>query len=146
MPPYYKQETDYYCGPAVVQMILGKVGIIFSQKQLAEELGTTEAVGTAADAIVQLLTLHGLTVKRTNGATLADLEAALAAGAFALVGYIEPEGDPHYALVVALTPTEVVLADPLFGEEHRLPREEFAQRWRDDAAGAYGDHLLITAS
>jgi ABC-type bacteriocin/lantibiotic exporter with double-glycine peptidase domain len=145
MPPYQKQETDYYCGPAVVQMALASIGIIFTQAALAEELKTTPEVGTTADAIAALLRQHGLEVKRSNGAAIADIAAALSEGQLAIVGYVAQD-EPHYALVSSLGDGAIVLQDPYFGEAHTLPLEEFQQRWRDNEAGMYGDRLLITVS
>lgn len=146
MPPYSKQETDYYCGPAVVQMLLGHVGIIFTQEQLAKELGTIPLVGTTADAIVALLTLHGMTAKRHNNASVADIRTTLHSGDFAIIGYIEEGGDPHYALATAVSDTTITLSDPWFGENHTLPLAEFEERWRDNEASMYGNRLLITVS
>lgn len=145
MLPYQKQETDYYCGPAVVQMLLARIGIIFTQAQLAEEMQTLPEVGTTASAIVALLGKHGLSAERRNGAALADIAHALDAGQLAIVGYIA-EDEPHYALVSALTDSHIVLQDPYFGEKHRLPLAEFEARWRDDATGMYGERLLISVS
>ncbi len=126
-------------------MVLAHIGIIFTQQQLAAEMGTTPEVGTTADAIVALLQLHGLTATRHNNATLADVRLALASG-FALVGYIEQDGDPHYALVKTITDTAIVLADPLLGDQYTLPLTEFTERWHDGGTGVYGNQLLITVS
>lgn len=146
MIPYHKQQTDFYCGPAVVQMALARIGVVFTQEQLAREMGTTSERGTTADAIIAALELHGLSAVRTNGATLADIAAALEAGKLALVGYIEPEGDPHYALATAVTDAAITLVDPLFGQNYSLPVAEFEARWRDTDPHVYGDRLLITIS
>ena len=137
MIPYAKQETDYFCGPAVVQMLLARIGIIFSQEQLAKELGTNdselkadEVFGTSADAIVHLLKLHGMTVERRNGAVLDDIKRALAENRMALVGFIDPESsEPHYALVAALGGGEITLIDPEIGERRIFPLKEFEERW-----------------
>lgn len=146
MVPYVKQNTDFYCGPAIVQMVLARVGIIFTQEQLALEMGTTSERGTAAESIVDTLELHGLNALRANGATLDDISAALRQGKLALVGYVEPAGDPHYALVTAVTDTAVTLSDPLFGQNHTMTKDEFTERWYDIEPHVYGDRLLITIS
>lgn len=143
MLPYSKQETDYYCGPAVVQMALARIGIVFTQKQLAKELATSPEVGTSADAIVALLRHHGLKPERRNGASLDDIRAALAEGKAAIVGYIDKDNDPHYALASIVTDDTITLADPAWGEAYTMPLQEFESRWRDDEAAMYGERLLI---
>src|SRR3989344_550632 len=103
MLPYYKQETDFYCGPAVVQMLFAGRGVMMTQTQLAEALGTAAGAGTSLEAIVHILSLHGFETKHKNGASLADIAEALGAGKSALVGYTETENqEPHYALVAPL--------------------------------------------
>lgn len=144
MTTYAKQETDYYCGPAVVQMALARIGLASTQTELAGELATSAQTGTTADAIVSLLAAKGLAPQRRNGAAVADIQEALAQSKAAIVGYIEKEGEPHYALVTDIADNSVVLCDPFWGERHILTLAEFEERWRDLPPGVYGDRLLIT--
>lgn len=45
--PLYKQENDYYCGPASAQMLLKYVkGTLYTQTNLGTAMGTTRASGT----------------------------------------------------------------------------------------------------
>lgn len=44
--PQSIQENNYYCGPAVLQMVLQFHGISISQSQLAQELNTSSKTGT----------------------------------------------------------------------------------------------------
>ncbi len=147
MPPYFKQETDFYCGPAVVQMVLAQLGIIFSHSHLAKELGTNPQTGTGADAIAQLLVMHGLSAERRNDASVDDIRHALAEGRLALVGYIESQdGEPHYALVASVGENDITLKDPLFGDRYVLPLAEFEERWRDNTDLMYGNRMMIAVS
>lgn len=146
MIPYRKQENvDYYCGPAVVQMILLGHGIERSQDELAKILGTDET-GTDADAIKKLLTSLGFVVERKNDATLADIEAALALGASVIVGYIEPDENEldHYGIVADLTQDHLVIVDPLLGPELTMTREDFESRWKDDPDNKYGERFMMS--
>lgn len=48
--PRYVQETNYYCVPACAQILIHYVkGILYSQTDLANAMGTTEGVGTYMD-------------------------------------------------------------------------------------------------
>ena len=147
MLPYYKQETDFYCGPAVVQMLFAGRGVMMTQVQLAEALGTTAGAGTSLEAIVHILSLHGFETKHKNGASLADIAEALGAGKSALVGYTETENqEPHYALVAELGKEEVVLIDPHHGERYALPINTFEEQWRDNERHMYGERALVTVA
>jgi ABC-type bacteriocin/lantibiotic exporter with double-glycine peptidase domain len=144
---YRKQETDVYCGPAIVQMILSSIGMDLSQAEIAGSLGTNEATGTMIGAIQDFLRTCELDAVRKNDASWEDIRHALDDEMFVVVGYVEPEEDvPHYSLVKDLASDTIVLIDPWIGAEKALARDEFEMRWRDDAANAYGERMMMTVS
>jgi predicted double-glycine peptidase len=148
MIPYYKQETDVYCGPAVVQMILASKDVARPQADVAEIMGTTEARGTELSTMQNILAAHGFLTERTNDATLDDIAIALATKHTVIVGYIDPESNTlaHYAIVRDLTDSSIILIDPLHGENYTLARADFESRWRDDANNMYGNRMMLTAT
>ena len=145
--PYRKQETDFYCGPAIVQMILAAHGIDLSQNAIADALGTTEAAGTMVDAIQRYFATHGFAVTCTNEAQLSDIDLMASAGKYVVVGYVEPSEDvPHYGIVKTMTSQDITIIDPWNGADHLMPREIFEERWRDDSAEAYGNRMMMAVS
>lgn len=45
--PVYAQDTDYYCGPACIQMVaMQRTGSYFYQNYIADNVGTTPSIGT----------------------------------------------------------------------------------------------------
>lgn len=45
--PVYAQDTDYYCGPACIQMVaMQRTGNYFYQNDIADNVGTTPSIGT----------------------------------------------------------------------------------------------------
>jgi ABC-type bacteriocin/lantibiotic exporter with double-glycine peptidase domain len=145
--PHRKQETDFYCGPAIVQMILAAQGIELSQKDIARVLGTTEAAGTNIAAIERFLASHGFVALRKNDVNVRDIDSAIAAGKKVVVGYVEPSEDvPHYGIVAAVTAQDIIIIDPWHGADHALARDVFEERWRDDSADAYGNRMMLAVS
>lgn len=145
--PYRKQETDVYCGPTIVQMILAAHGIELSQKEIAAALGTTESSGTTADAIQNYFATHKFAVTCTNEAALSDIKYMITAGKYVIVGYVEPSEDiPHYGIVKTLTAQDITIIDPWNGGDHTMSREIFEERWRDDSAAAYGNRMMMAVS
>ena len=139
------QENDFYCGPAVVQMVLARFGVEVAQKDIAKELETDLVVGTSARELQKFFEKRGFVVEQKNDATWEDVAAGLTKGAV-IIGYIEQEGDPHYALVSRVEGDTIVLKDPTHGDNLGLTKEEFLQRWTDDAAQQYGHRALLTVS
>src|SRR3989338_4094955 len=128
--PYVKQEKDFYCGPAVVQMLLAKKGAAITQTQLAKELKTTEEIGTNLVDIVCVLSSNGFIADQKDGASPDDIAGALRENKIVIVCYTgQSHNEPHYAIVLALTDKEIVLADPFFGERREVSISEFLERW-----------------
>lgn len=146
MIPYFRQETDAYCAPAVLQMIFACDGVTFTQAELAVALKTDPTTGTALGAMAALLAEHGYHTERKNGATTEDIKEALAQDKLVVVGYIETGGEPHYALVSALSDTHIYLADTLMGHDYSLPLGEFLDRWRDNEHQRYGERAMLAIS
>ena len=145
--PYRKQETSFYCGPAIVQMILAANRIEVSQNDIAAALGTTESAGTMADAIQRYFASHGFAVTCTNEAAVSDIESMLTAGKYVIVGYVELSEDvPHYGIVKTVTTQDITIIDPWSGADHTMSREVFEERWRDDSVLAYGNRMMMVVS
>jgi ABC-type bacteriocin/lantibiotic exporter with double-glycine peptidase domain len=145
--PYRKQETDFYCGPAIVQMILASNGTEIPQGEIAASLGTSDATGTTIDAMRDFLHSCGFDVTRKNNASLEKIKNALDTDAMVVVGYVETSEDvPHYSLVKEVTANAIVLIDPWSGNEQTMTPNEFESRWRDDSALAYGERMMMTVS
>ncbi len=137
------QEHEAYCGPAVAQMVLMRFGAAAAQQDIAKELETDFIVGTSAGELQKFFERRGFSVVRKNDAAWEDIEAQLSLGVV-IVGYIEKlDEDPHYALVAALRSDTIVLRDPLHGDNFTLPKKEFLERWKDDAARQYGNRMLL---
>lgn len=56
--PFFKQETNYYCGPASTQMVLEFHGVSLTQTQLALELKTHPVTGTEYLDLTRVLNFY----------------------------------------------------------------------------------------
>jgi ABC-type bacteriocin/lantibiotic exporter with double-glycine peptidase domain len=128
-------------------MILETKGIVRSQAEVAEIMGTTEK-GTEISTMQNILAAHGFLTERTNDATLEQMQAALLLNQFVIVGYIDPESDTlaHYAIVRDLSESSIILIDPLHGENYTLVRGDFESCWHDDEDNMYGNRMMLTAT
>ncbi len=148
MIPYFKQENEYYGGPAVVEMILATKDVTRTQSEIADIMGTTQAKGTELSTIQNILAAHGFLTERTNDATLEEIIEALVVKRMVIVGYIDPDNNAlaHYAIVREITDSSIILIDPLHGENFTLARDDFESRWRDNENNMYGNRMMLTAA
>jgi ABC-type bacteriocin/lantibiotic exporter with double-glycine peptidase domain len=112
-------------------MVLAYYKVHRSERTLTAELRSNTSVGTKPERMVRNARLHGLWVYVKNDATIRDVRACLAKEVPVIVYMVEPRThDDHYAVVVALHKHEVVLHDPYFGKNYRLPLPVFTKCWR----------------
>lgn len=107
-----------------------------SQESLIRTLSTDliGEKGTTHGAMLRHLRKSGFTARSKRHTSLKDISKALTNGDPTLVHYTEPsENDDHYALVIEVSATAVVLNDPWNGKNFTVPKSEFMRRWRDTA-------------
>lgn len=135
--PFFAQETEYYCGPAVMQMILAAHGATATQEEIARAAYTNPEVGTLPEALVTTLQGFGRVVDAKQHRTIAELEHALTEDKIVVVLFIEPEEEvDHYALLKEIRDDLVVLIDPdARSGTTEMVKAEFERRWKDVFVG-----------
>lgn len=127
--PFFRQSTNYTCGPACLQMLFAMHGLEHSEDELTMSAGTT-INGTPKRAMATLARKAGFRTKMHNRALWGDILDALKAGTPVLVNYLEPDTDEsHYALIVGYKNGHVLLHDPWNGEYFQMRRAPFLGRW-----------------
>lgn len=128
--PFFRQSTNYTCGPACLQMLFAMHGLEHTEDELTMSAGTTIETGTAKKSMATIARKAGFKTRTHNRATWGDIINALKAGTPALVNYVEPDtDDSHYALVVGYKDGNVLLHDPWNGEYFQMKRAQFLKRW-----------------
>ena len=148
--PFFKQETDYYCGPAVLQMILQFYGQTLSQTELAQIAGTT-STGTSPTRLLEAAQTLGLQTKVIEPATISELKSLIDEGLPVVVNFTEPESNffGHYAIAVNYDATWLYLQDPDsdVGPQTKYDWIDFDQRWHDHDDGNHPtNHWLAVFS
>jgi predicted double-glycine peptidase len=131
--PYAKQDTEYSCGAASVQMLLAYYGVRDSEAHLMKLLHTDQTYGTHHQAIIEVLTEQGLYCYVKTDGTLEDVLGFLDRELPVLVHYIEPDGNEHhYSVAIGYDTTHLTLNDPWNGEAFKLALDAFVERWHDN--------------
>jgi len=131
--PHFRQGAGHWCGPAVLRMLLTHWGIEESESRLARRARPNKHDGTPPEKVAAIASSYGLDVFVGMADSLATLTCFLKQKIPVVVCYTEPvHNESHYAIVVGITPTLVVLNDPLHGKHFKLSRSSFRRRWHDE--------------
>lgn len=145
--PYFRQETNVFCGPACIQMVMRHFGKSYpSQSALARAMKTDlyGDKGTSHGNMIGYFRAKGFIARSMYFATLEDIERLMEEGIPCIVHFTEPsEEDDHYAIVSEITPTKVVLNDPWNGNNFTFSREEFLKRWADKKGKEHPHWMLV---
>ena len=135
--PHHPQESDGYCLPACVQMVLDYLGIPYAQEQLARELSVRPPLGAPASNVLRLRS-DVLDVTFTSG-NLSDLRTQLAQGSPPIV-FVQAGELPHWqshisqhaVVVVGLDEQTVQILDPAANSSPiPVPIGDFLLAWSE---------------
>jgi ABC-type bacteriocin/lantibiotic exporter with double-glycine peptidase domain len=130
---YFKQETDYTCGPACMRMIFYSLGISKSEKQITKLLGTNKLRGTRHRDFVSFAEKYKLRYSVNRNATIDELRYYYKQHYKILVCYSHPiEKEGHYAVIRKITPKKITLMDPISGPSHTYSTSYFNKLWKSD--------------
>lgn len=131
MTSYFKQETQWTCGPACMRMVLSRVKVQKSEKALVKLLKTTHRHGTNHNEFPKLAKKFKLFhIVGKQDSTIADLRSALNEGLQIIVCYFSLEDNfGHYAVINKITKTYIYLSDPEKGPNFKLSLKEFSKTW-----------------
>ena len=143
--PDTRQSTEYSCGAAAMQAVLGYWGRDIGEEDVREMLNTNEESGTYPDDIIRVATALGLKAEYKENMSMADLENYVAEGIPVVVDcqawrsvsqYNEFWADTwyngHWLVVIGIDENNVTLEDPyILGDRGIMSREEFLARWHN---------------
>ena len=145
--PYFKQDTDYTCGPTSLQMVLAYYGLKDSEAHLAKLLHTTNERGTWRVAMYELAVELGFHCYVNDDAPLAEIAYLLELKVPPIVRFLEKESnEDHYGVVVGVTDEHVLIHDPWNGPHRRFQKEDFMERWICDEFGDCKQWLMAVSS
>lgn len=143
--PDTRQSTEYSCGAAAMQAVLGYWGRDIGEEDVREMLNTNEVSGTYPDDIIRVAKALGLKAEYKENMSMADLENYVAEGIPVIVDcqawrsvsqYNESWADTwnngHWLVVIGIDENNVTLEDPyILGDRGFMSREEFLARWHN---------------
>lgn len=105
------QETDFFCGPAVLQATLYKHNISVSQSALARTAKTNEYLGTSPENMARVLNHYGLIAKIQAIPTAGELRTALSTSE-TVIALVHSGGEAHWVIIDAVHGQSYKVMDP----------------------------------
>lgn len=124
----YQQTTEYTCGPAALVMAAYHQGVVLNELEVAAQAGTTEALGTSTEQLVNYLKATGWSVRSSlsdpHRASLRFLQNQVKAGKPVLVEWVDWAG--HWQVVIGyddmgtadVSDDVLIVADPYDTSDH----------------------------
>ena len=145
--PFFRQKTEYTCGPATLEMVFKFFGLKLKEKSIARIAKTNEKDGTNHSGLINTARKEGFYCFVHEYAHLSDIQRFLEEGLPVIVHYTEPESEiGHYAVVVGLSKWEVILNDPWDGRGFRIGKKEFVERWTKVSTDYHAHGWLMVLS
>lgn len=147
---HVQQETDYFCGPAVLQAALARQYVFVAQTELARLAGTNAVDGTSPVNMMRTVEHFGL---KTKSGTVTDAEAlkTLMASSRSVIALVSSEGEAHWVLldrIIARTSGsyQVKVMDPWtqYNAHRTVGVDEFFRSWKTTFNGATYQNFAIS--
>lgn len=140
--PLCRQATDYTCGAAALQSVLGYYGEDFREDVLARALHADRREGVNYREIARFARARGFHVNTETAMTVEAVEALIDRGIPVIVllqawpdkkvDYVKDWDDGHYAVVVGHDDSRLYFMDPsTLGHYTYIPKPNFVKRWHD---------------
>ena len=143
--PDTRQSTEYSCGAAAMQAVLGYWGRDIGEEDVREMLNTNEVSGTYPDDIIRVAKALGLQAEYKENMSMADLENYVAEGIPVIVdcqawrsvsqyneSWANTWNNGHWLVVIGIDENNVTMEDPyILGDRGFMSREEFLARWHN---------------
>ncbi len=129
--PYFKQQTEYTCGPACVRMILASYGVNRSEKVLAKMMKTNKMIGTDSKNMVDLFEKYGFDYIVRRHGRISLLRRYYKRGWKVIVCF-QYEGVSHYSVIKKINWHSVYFLNPYQDrQEERFLITKFKRHWKD---------------
>ncbi|MBS3079651.1 C39 family peptidase [Candidatus Pacearchaeota archaeon] len=140
------KQTQGYCGPTSLKIVLDYFGINLSEKKIAELAKSSRKHGTTPENILKVLKNHGFkNAKIKTNSSIKELELEIKKAPVIVNWFYDFCG--HYSVAIGYTKKSLILAEPLEGKIKYLDKFDFLVSWFDykgDVPKSSGDFIIRT--
>ena len=127
-----RQKTDYTCGIASLSIAFSAFGEDYEEKELLRVTKVSEEYGSEEKDMVKAARLLGFKVCSKKNSNMKEIKEAPNYEKPVIVLYLA-WGDAHYSVIVGMTRTHLLLADPYKkGCVRQIRKDIFLKRWKPE--------------
>lgn len=151
--PLSRQATDYTCGIASLQSLLGYYGTDVREDVLSKECKSKKSTGTKYENIIKCAESYRLTILSKTGMTVEQLKSLIDESKPVIlviqawrddpeISWEEDWDDGHYVVAVGYDDLNMYFMDPsTLGNYTYIPLAEFLNRWHDRSKKKVLEHF-----
>lgn len=142
--PFYRQKTDYTCGPTVLKMVFKKHSLHKDEFALAKSANTQVRWGTQHAGMIKTALKHQFYSFVRNNGSVENLREFVKKGYAVIIDWTEPTSrEGHYSLLIGFTKTHVIYHDPWWGRQSRMRIGTFTKYWKELETSKYGWMMVL---
>jgi predicted double-glycine peptidase len=127
---FFKQETEWTCGPAVWRMILNSMGHKRTENELVNILKSNSSTGTSYSRFKKIAECYKMDYIEGSGKGTESIKTLIESGYTVIVCYYIPEErEDHYSIVKRIDSKFIYFIDPWYGPQHRYRLNQFLKVW-----------------
>ncbi len=143
--PYFKQHTEYSCGPTSLEMVLGFFSDKKSEKFLIKKAHTDKVEGTKHKWMIDTSIREGFYCYVNSHSTIHEIKHFIVIGFPVIVDFTESSEEiGHYAVVVGYKGNKIIMNDPWNGRNFSITEDDFTERWHDRLTKSHGWIMVIS--
>lgn len=141
--PFFKQQTNFTCGPAILRSIFSFYGKDFTEEELTKRLNTAKETGTENEMLVKVAREEGFYVYVNNDSSVDEIFSFIRRKIPVTVNIIElDDSDGHYILIKDVREDKIIYNDPEKGESIEIDKEEFVKCWHSKYED-YNNRIMV---
>jgi len=129
LPVELFKQSEGFCGPASLKMILGYYGTKKTEDELADLIGATREYGCDPADIVTAAEKVGFTAQYKEGSSIEEITSLIDQKVPVIVQWFSPEENGHYSVISGYEGDNLVMVDPLTGSIRKIVSQDFLNRW-----------------
>jgi ABC-type bacteriocin/lantibiotic exporter with double-glycine peptidase domain len=126
------KQSENFCGPASLKMVLSYYGVDRSEGYLARLAKASKVYGTKSENIVATAEKFGFGSYFKDNSSLDELEELVEKDKIPVIfNWFCEYGYGHYSVATGVKKKNLYYVEPLFGSIEKMPKEDFLYRWFD---------------
>jgi len=123
------KQSEGFCGPASLKMVLSYYGTEKTEDELADLMGATREYGCDPIDIVSAAEKVGFSAQYKERSSIEEITSFIDQKIPVIVQWFSPEENGHYSVISGYEGDNLVMVDPLTGSFRKIASQDFLNRW-----------------